>query len=129
MKRILLLIILLISIILFTGCFNNPNKNNNGNQEVPPLNILITNNAEIEYNISLIITNENDDNIFQENFSLNINEEKDIKNITKVKGKYFVSVELNDNRNETYPVYVSENAYYVYININKNEIEIKQTVE
>ena len=53
---------------------------------------------------------------------------KDVHSI-KVKGKYFVSVELNDNRNETYPVYVSENAYYVYININKNEIEIKQTVE
>lgn len=128
-KIILLIIISLICIVLTAGCINQSNETSHDHTEVVPLCILISNKDIVKYNITLRITDEHNNTIYQKHLSLLANEKRDIKNITIDKGKYFVSVELNDNRSKTYPVHVGKYAYYVYVNLYRDKIEIIQTVE
>ena len=128
-KIISLIIISLICIVLTAGCVNQSNETSHDHTEIVPLCILISNKDVIKYNITLRITDEYGSTIYQKYLSLSANEKRDIKNITIDKGKYFVSVELNDNRSKTYPVHVGEYAYYVYVNLYRDKIEIIQTVE
>ena len=130
MKRnIIIIFVIIVIIIIVIGCTNNSKNNNQNKKSIPPLNILITNKDIVKYNGSLVILDDINNVINKSNFSLEPNGNKDIENITSKKGKYFISVILEDSRNKTYPVYVSEYAYYVYVNLYHDEIEITQTVE
>lgn len=123
--------ILLISgliVISFFAVYVNLNIEND-EKEGNPLDIKLTNSTDLDYNITLILSDSNGNDCFNTSFQL-ANHSKDRLNDTySITGTYTLEIMLDDGRSLTHGgIQINDDAYILYIFINEEDIVVRREV-
>ena len=120
--KIRLLTIILIIIVLIPGCITI-----NDSEKEYRMIVIIANFSTNNEEITMVVLNSKNVEIFNSTFEIQIDEHKSIKNITKDNGKYTILAFMDENRTITNSnINVGKDYSTIHLRIYNNQLKLFQ---